>query len=401
MTWTSILCLALATASAPTGPAESRRVIFCTERAGVCATARPLGNLAGGFWAEATDAELLSSRSPLPPILYFTVEDHAHAMEGLDKREHEQAIARRHQLVAAHPETWVWQTLQDDLRALAATATKAHPQELALLVDAAAELRGSSERLRGATPSETLGRLRESLAALRIELPAGPLTATYEKEADNLSRLSQAPSHGSPQAGALAMPFAEREPVYFTPSVSEKQTRVLADNGQYPYRWRGGVVAVLSPRDLDRAPWKGQALRLVYVGRQPYLRDLLQLTRAQMNRRLQARARGISPNERAEFVAELAFDNAILFRSARPGLASAQMAALPAFLPQWQQVLTLDTENLAAALSAVPGASNRAVLLGQLRADLGLAAGILRGGPRADHTARIDHATKLLDGLTD
>ncbi len=371
------------------------RVVYCRARVGACTSLTALGTAAGGFWARANDAELVSGGRPMPAVLYFSPEAYEQALAGLVGKQREEAIAHRLEQVSDHPETALLARLQSDLLGLARASGERDSEDFDLLVAAAAVLRGGEERLEGATPVEILSMGREHLAQLMVELPRGPLGKAYGREATALARLTVEVRKDPTQA---VLPFAESEPVYFVPSVPDKTVKVLAQLGQYPHPWRGGVVTILSPRKLSQAPWKGQSIRLLYPGKGPYLRDLLDLTPAQMDRRLHSVWKGGAKQARAEFVAGLAFEHAALLHSMVRPLAKAHVP----WLARLQDIVALDTDNLRRTLAATgpEAGKERKRRLQDSRADFELAAAILRGTDRGkSRAARLARATELLAHL--
>ena len=374
---------------------EQTRAVFCAERTGICAPLRPLGKAAGGFWAKVGDAELLAGRGSLPVLLYAHTPELEEALAGLDAKGREEAIAHRREYAAEHPDAWVSGMLETDMHELAAAMADTPAPELApLLLDAHVELGGHDACALVSRPDDALRLVREDLAELIVELPDGPLAAGYGQEATALAELYRPFCRLCKDGREVPMPFAEPMPAYFVPSMSDQYFRELVHGRGSPHRWRGGVVAVLSPRDLDRPPMKGQTVRMLYLGEQLYLTDLLQLSPAQLNLRFQARMKRIPANERASMVAHRAFRHATWFRLLTLCLESTTVS----WLPRWRQIAALANENLRAALrAAYPEAGpERSTRLRKLREDLALASALLDKGERP---ARLDHLRKLMDSL--
>jgi hypothetical protein len=373
---------------------EQTRVVFCAERTGVCATLQPLGRTAGGFWAKVSDTELLASRNPLPVLLYANTAELNEALARLDDKGREEAIACRLEYLTQHPEAWVRDMLKTDMREVAATMADATAPELALVLDADVERGGRDACALVHRPDDALRLIREDLAHLVVELPEGPLAVGYGQESTALAELHRPYIRLAKDGDEVPMPFAEPMPAYFVPSVSDQDFRALADSRGSPHRWRGGVVAVLSPRDLKRPPLKGQAVRMLYLGEQLYLNDLANLSSAQLNLRFQARMKRIPANERVTLVARMAFSHAKWFRLLTLCLEKKKAS----WLPRWRQIAALADENLRSALrAAYPEAGRRrSTRLRELRADLALAAVLMREG---EDRARLERVRKMLTSL--
>jgi hypothetical protein len=391
---TALLCLFAVMASPISARGEQTRVVFCAERTGVCANLRPLGNAAGGFWAKVGDAELLASRDPLPALLYANTGELEEALAGLDGKGREEAIAYRREYGARHRNAREWDMLESDLEELAASMADATAQEFGLLLDADIELTGRDVCALVNRPDDALSLAREDLAHLLVEVPDGPLAAGYGQEASALAELYRPFCRPCKDGREVPMPFAEPMPAYFVPSLSEQDFRAFAHTRGSPHRWRGGVVLVLSPRDLDRPPMKGQAVRMLYLGEQIYLGDLLELSPAQLNLRLQARMKRIPANERASMVAQGAFKHATWFRLLTLCLERTKVS----WLPVWRQIAARADENLRGALhAAYPEAGReRSKRLRELHEDLVLAQALLQPG---QWSARVERVRKMLERL--
>jgi hypothetical protein len=159
---------------------------------------------------------------------------------------------------------------------------------------------------------------------------------------------------------------------------------------------------VLRPADLTAPTWRTLRPRLVYYDRGVFLREVLDLTDAQLDRRLSARLAAPPARERAELTAALAFDHAVLARQ----YAAGARASGPS--PGWDAAVALDGANLRRALDganlrralaaespAAPG--QLAPSLARLRDDLALAASLFGGTPAsAADAARIERLVTLI-----
>jgi hypothetical protein len=367
------------------------RMVFCKDRAGPCAASSTLGTASRGTWAKVDDATLVSGNPPLPPVLYFSIDAYQDAMVGLDAKERAQAILHRLERVVAHPETLVFERVKADLLQVAEATVSAGHKDIEPILDAAMIVSGGESRLRSTTPGEILDMSRENLAQLMVELPKGPLLDAFAKEAATLAGLAVEVRQDARQA---LMPFAEPNPVYFVPSVSEKTYHVLNQLGQYPHKWHGGVVTILSPRKLAEPPWKGQAVQLLYPGSRVYLHDINELTPAQLDQRLRSRLKGDLQQAHAHFVADLAFERAIFCRLLAEPI---ERARVP-WLARWQEAVALDTDNIRQALASAQPEANKQPKprLAVLRADLKLGAAILRD----TRPAAADKLTRAMDLLS-
>jgi hypothetical protein len=230
---------------------------------------------------------------------------------------------------------------------------------------------------------------------LMVELPEGPLRAAYAKEQAALSGLAVEVRQDPKQA---ALPIAEPSPVYFIPSLPERTYRVFLEVGQYPHKWRGGVVAILGPRSLAEPPLQGQSVGLLYPGKNAYLQDVTRLTEAQLDRRLQARLREGRKLERANFIADLAFERTILCRLLGEPIVQARVP----WLDRWRGAVALDTDAARQALTAgqADAGKERTQRLGHLRADLALGAAILNDAKAAAKDAvKLARAVECLSRL--
>lgn len=247
MKWLPLLLLGTAVAGASEQGQEVTRIVFCTSSHGACADLRVFGATSRGRWGEIADPALIESKTPPPPVIYWTPEEYQRAVAGLGKQEGEQALLHRLAITLEHPETQVFDAVKNDLFRLA--SVPAYARSLDSLLDATAAIQGLDSRVRGLPPKERPSWAREHLAALMAALPQGPATAGYAQEAELLARLT-AEVNGGPKEKALPPPFAEAEQVYLASAVSADMFRALVERGQHPYRWRGSLVTLLAPRDL-------------------------------------------------------------------------------------------------------------------------------------------------------
>jgi hypothetical protein len=390
MATAALALLATLAAEAGVGSGELELVVFCRERTGVCAAARrTLGTGANGFWAVVGDSAILGGGGPLRPILYFTPRDYERAVAGLDAQERERAVQRRLELWTKDPVSLVLNGVNDDLM----QAAKARHEDAAAvdtLVEAAAAPEG--DRLKDTKPAEALKLAGESLAELLAEEPPAAAAAGYAREAAAYLKLQVDLGY---MAAPGASPFAEPEPVYFVTPVSPASIRSLRAEGAMLLEWRGGIVAPFRPRQLEQMFGQRPA-RILYPARAPFLKDLLTLTDAQMDRRLRARVGGVSASERAEFVAWLAFKHATLCRLLTGAL---RVARVP-WLSRWNDALRVDAQSLRSLLARArsSGPPQSAPDRAEVQAHLQLAQWVARQ-VAVHRTAGIARAANLVGGL--
>jgi hypothetical protein len=366
------------------------RVVLCPESTAACQTATALGRGAGVRWVQLDDRALLAAR-PLPQLLYFSSQHYDEAMAGLTGPERAEAILRRREVVAGNLAGSLFEQLTSDLTHVATLAART---DLGILVEAAAALDGSQQRLRGASAGELLDMARQDLAELLVELPKGTLAEQLGKEADALGALV---ADVRKDAIRSRLPFAEPVRAYFVPALPEKQMGVLRELGAYPHAWRAGVVVLLGDHQLAEPPYQGKTGRALYPDRHDYLGDLTELTGPQLHRRLATRAR--QGYDHASFLARRAFLHAVLYRALTVQFEAAHVA----WLAPWQKLVALDMDNLAQILATMgrkPGAAGTWTSA-QLRADIALCDAILRAAePSNRHTTLLARATESLSRLS-
>jgi hypothetical protein len=355
-----VLLLALGSAGASVA---GERVVLCKGRVEPCRSATVLGEGEGYVWAKVDDGALSAADSTL---LYFSVADYEAAVAGLGPKERAQAIGRRQEMVAANLPGFVFAQLAGDLRQVALRAASA---DLDVLVEAAAVLDGSDQRLAGATVGELLDMARTDLAEVTAELSGGPFAKAFADEAAEVGQLAvetrKDPAKVSP-------PFAETMAAYFVPALPDKQVRVLRDAGAYPHPWRGGVTAILGKHQTEQPPFKGQRLRELYPDRRDYVTDSTELTGPQWDTRLQARLQ--HGYDRQSFIARRIFEHAVLCRS----LANQFRQRAAHLIDRWHGVEAMAIENLRRILAATPATPDAAQARADLRSDLALSAALLR-----------------------
>ena len=368
----------------------SARIVLCDEPAGVCRAGQALGQTAAVRWVTLDDKALLAAR-PTPVVLYFSSRQYDEAMAGLGGKEREQAVLRRREVVTGNLSGFLFEQLTSDLAQVAATAKG---NDRGILLEAAAVLDGSERRLRGARPGELLDMAREDLAELLVELPKGPLVDRFAKEVDAVGALA---AEVRKDPGHARLPFAEPVQAYLVPSLPEKQLSVLRELAAYPHKWHGGVVVLLGDHQLAQPPFKGQALKPLYPGRQDYLGDLTELTTPQLHRRLEARLR--QGYDRPAFIARRAFQHAVFYRALTVQFEEARAA----WLAEWRKVVAMDTDNLGQVLAPTAPRSDPAGKpeRAQLRGDISLVAAILPASASPTrHAAMLARATESLSHLS-
>jgi hypothetical protein len=347
------------------------RVVFHATGAGDCAPAKILGSTAKGTWGTAKDTSLLAGQACAPHVLYFSLSDYERAMAGLGRSERDKAVLRRLEIVDKQPQSSIFEALVFSLAGLASTVG---PQELGLVVDAAAILQGGEKRFLTLSPKTAVTELQASLARLMVELPAGPVAAAYAKEAEMLAQLAADVLN----VKKASLPFAESQPVCFVGSASKEVAQAFMDRTLFPHKWRGGFVVALRASDREALSLKGRPRCPLYPGTRPYLRDLLELTDAQLERRFAAHLNGVTAQERTDFIVELAFAHATFSRLLTSPLDKARVP----WLARWKDVLAADTAGLRVTLGDPSKlAEERKTRLTALRDDLDLARAILRPAP--------------------
>jgi hypothetical protein len=374
---------------------EPRRIVFCAKRSGVCAHASVLGKTEDGFWAAVDNRELQASKGRLPAVLYVHAEELTAALEGLDDEDKKDAIEQRLKVAS---ESLVSDALADDLLSVAGALSDAPLGKLGKVLDAAVVIedrpRLADMAAEGANEAaDASSMVLDELMELMADLPAGPLAKSYGKMAATLARLNRPPGVENNEDPDL-FPFAESKAVYFVPSSEGLNIRALQETDQFPQPWKGGLVLILSPDDLDKVPFKGQALRKLYLDSRLYVSDV-ELTRAQLHRRLETRLRAIPPGEHGELVASKAFELAKRFHQLAPSVRKAP----PSWRAEWHKAAAMADQNLRVALAAArpDAAKNRARRLATLRADLGLAVLQLRGSPSIRGVKRAQAILEQLD----
>jgi hypothetical protein len=367
------------------------RIVMCQRRAGACDGATVLGDTAGVKWARVADAALLAGTS-MPQVLYFSQREYDEAMAGLSGKDREEAILHRREVVSKNLSGFVYQELTSDLLQ---AAFDAKGGDLEILVEAAAILGSSEERLFGRTAGQLLDLARHDLAELQVELPKGPLVKVFAQEADAAGALAAEISNDPKQA---LHPFAEAMRAYFVPSLSKQYQDVLKlELAVSPRPWHGGVVTLVAEHQLSQPPFKGQALRLLYENEGEYRADVMELTGAQLDRRFAARLR--QRNDRSSFVARCAFHHAVDFHAITARL----IATGPPWIDKWLKIAAADLDNLRQVLAAMAprGDAKRNQERPDLRTDFTLGTAMLEGSPmRARHTGKMASAVQALSRLS-
>jgi hypothetical protein len=374
-------------------PGKAERVAFCETRAGVCAHPKQiLGTaVARGLWIVVDDQQLRAGPAgggTAPRVIYFSRRDYDEAIAGLTASERERAVLRRLEVASENGTRLGFQVVRDDLAATAAALSRR--VELDLVLEALVAISGGMKRFIDVKPAEAVSEVRRSLARLLVELPSGPAAAGYANEAKSLARLQADIRH---LPAPPPPPFESPERAYFIPGMPYHPDPVDGTS----YGWRGGVVSVLQPADVDEPRWKTHRPRLVYVSKPAFLHDLFTLTDAQMDRRLNARMKRVPPGEAADLRLALALSHAVLERQY-----GAAMNDQPSRVSQWNEALALDTENLRLLLAGTePHApDDLPARLAKLREDVALVSVIIRGQPNADVDAsRIDQIAALVGRL--
>jgi hypothetical protein len=367
------------------------RVVFCRRVEGPCAVVgRKLGAVARGFWATVEDRVLRANPRNLPSVLYFSLEEYDSAVAGLTDEQRAQAVLHRLRRVAEGRVSFALGTVDEALVRAAQALPAGDSRALRALADAGALFQRST--FAGTDPQEALDLAGESLAELLVEKLGSAASAAYAREAAIYGRLTgRAPRSDTPRD---TRPFTEAEPVYFIAPMSPRAIEEQRREGDVVLAWRDGMVAPFSARTVAQISGKARTVRILYPEKSDFFRDAVDLTPAQIDRRLQARLGGVTAHDRAQAFAELAFRHAVLCRALVRALEDAPSGARAG----WQEALAVDLEALAAMFAearrqggeAPPGG------LANLPEDLALAEALARQGGDAGTASDIARAAKII-----
>jgi hypothetical protein len=234
-----------------------------------------------------------------------------------------------------------------------------------------------------------------SLAALRAEVPDGPLAMRLAQEEEALAA-GGADSRGARTGSApLVVPVVR---VYFVARIVSPMRRTPLFVDRPFMTWNGGTIVAMRPEERDQPPWKGHEAHLVYYDKGAFLEDMETLTETQLYRELRRRLAGPPRSEHDELVASLAFEHAVQVHllAATAGADGASTAAA------WRRAAATAADNFAAIAAALnPHAADEAPRrLARLQADLALASAVAKLPPGPTDSARLlDDAQAALSPL--
>ncbi|HVC63360.1 MAG TPA: hypothetical protein VND19_23725 [Acetobacteraceae bacterium] len=336
---------------------------------------RTLAHLPEGAVVALGDAPFtaLRVRDPATPVLYFSPEEYADAVDGLTSAELSAAIGRRLRdwspRALERAAGWLAQRGRGSLILAAAAEQAAAGPSSAILAEHFATLLDLLTRINGqgrfgdTRLDELLIFALEKEALLLRELAAAPDPARLRTEAAERAETARVIGEALGRRGqteyAGPPPYIEMWRGVFVAPVDAALLARLKTRWEPAIPWRDGVVARWKLRDLPRLQQEGRRTTLVYLSAGQLLGDISELTRAQLDRQFTRRTAALAaaPERSSDGYLDTLRLNALLALKTAEGRAERDAPRLAAAL---RQRVAVGTARLAATLPSpstppVPG----------------------------------------------